>query len=117
MTIKNAVAGQTPTEIRLALLRRGYCPLPLNGKVPTAKGWQGKLDTDAKEITAWTTTWPSAANTGVLCRNTPFLDVDLLDPDAAQAVENLVRGRFEDDEADVVVRIGKPPKRAMPFRT
>src|SRR5262245_33394151 len=117
MTVKNAVAGQTPTEIRLALLRRGYCPLPLIGKAPTAKGWQEKLNTGTDDIHAWATTWPSATNTGVLCRHTPFLDVDLLDPDAAQAVEDLVRDRFEDDTADVVVRIGKPPKRALPFRT
>jgi len=106
----------TPTEIRLALLRNGYRPLPLNGKAPTPKGWQEKFNTGAEEINAWTTTWPNATNTGVLCRHTPFLDIDITSPDAAQAVEDLVRGRFE-DEADIVIRIGKPPKRAIPFRT
>jgi hypothetical protein len=55
-------------------------------------------------------------NAGVLCRLTPFLDLGMKDQDAVLAAEGLVRGRFEDD-VDIVVRIGWPPKRAIPFRT
>jgi hypothetical protein len=116
MNERLVTTGATPTEIRMRLLRNGYNPLPLNGKAPTPKGWQEKLDTDATEINTWTRTWPSATNTGVLCQRTPFLDIDILSPDAAQAVEDLVRCRFEDD-TDIVVRIGLPPKRAIPFKT
>lgn len=61
-------------------------------------------------------TWPCATNTGILCRFTPCLDIDVLDAEAAGAVEDLVRERFE-DAGYVLTRIGKAPKRAVPFRT
>jgi hypothetical protein len=106
----------TPTDVRAALLRQGYSPLPLNGKAPTLKGWQQKFETNAAEIDLWRTAWPNAGNTGILCRFTPCLDIDILNADAAAAVEALVRERFE-EAGDVLTRIGKPPKRAIPFRT
>jgi hypothetical protein len=46
----------------------------------------------------------------------PTLDVDIKSPDAAAAVEALVRERFE-DHGVILVRFGTPPKRAIPFRT
>ena len=104
------------TAIRQQLLRHGYSPLPLNGKAPTPKGWQQKLETNPAEIDLWGTMWPNAVNTGILCRFTPCLDIDILDADAAAAVEQLVRERFEDG-GYVLTRIGKAPKRAIPFRT
>jgi AAA domain/Bifunctional DNA primase/polymerase, N-terminal len=106
----------TLSEVRQRLLRHGYSPLPLNGKAPTPKGWQQKLETNDAEIELWGKTWPNAINTGILCRFTPTLDIDILDADAAAAVEQLVRERFEDG-GYVLTRIGKAPKRAMPFRT
>lgn len=51
----------------------------------------------------------------MLCRTTPFLDVDILHPDAARAVSDLVAERFDGDA--VLMRFGRPPKRAIPFRT
>ena len=60
--------------------------------------------------------WPNAGNTGILCCFTPTLDIDILDADAAAAVEALVRERFEDG-GHVLIRVGLPPKRAIPFRT
>jgi hypothetical protein len=45
------------------------------------------------------------------CRFKPFLDIDILSPDAARVLEDYVRGRSGS------VRIGKPPKPAIPFRT
>jgi len=109
-------AKATPTETRLALLRGGYCPLAVNGKIPLAKGRQEQLSTGTDDVVSWAAKWPHATNTGILCRHTPCLDIDILSPEAAAAAEELVRSRFEDN-ADIVVRIGKPPKRAIPFRT
>jgi hypothetical protein len=60
--------------------------------------------------------WPGAQNTGILCRLCPTLDIDLLDPDAAEAVEQLVKDRFG-EHGRVLPRVGKPPKRAIVFRT
>ena len=52
-------------------------------------------------------------NTGVLTRNTPFVDIDVTDEEVAEEIEAL----FESDIESSAVRIGLPPKRAIPFRT
>ena len=44
----------------------------------------------------WTRTWPDAVNTGVLTRTTPTFDADILNEDAARAIEDLVRERYEE---------------------
>lgn len=108
----------TPTDIRLRLFRAGFSPLPLTGKSPdiNGKGWQQKrLQTNNGEIELWASMWPDAKNTGVLCRNTPFLDLDILDPEAAEAAEAVVAERF--DGQYILTRFGSPPKRAIPFQT
>src|SRR5215471_7043476 len=64
----------------------------------------------------WDLCWPDASNTGILTRLTPVLDADILNQDAAVAVENLVRERFE-ERGYILVRIGLAPKRAILFRT
>jgi RecA-family ATPase len=104
------------TEVRQQLRRNGYAPIPLNGKVPSPKGWEQKLETNAGEIDFWATVYPHALNTGILCRFNPCCDIDILNQEAAEAVEALVRERFEDG-GHILVRIGKAPKRAIPFRT
>ena len=67
-------------------------------------------------LEAWSRNCPSANNTGILTRLVPTLDLDLLQEDAAIAAENLVRERF-DGLGSILRRIGRPPKRAIPFRT
>ena len=106
----------TPAEVRLTLHRAGFTPLPVVGKRPIIDGWQKHTDVTAHEIDRWTRACPAAGNTGILTRLAPVLDVDILDPEAAEAVENLVRERFE-EHGYVLVRFGAPPKRAIPFRT
>src|SRR5262249_40677198 len=64
----------------------------------------------------WNRIWPDAHNTGVLTRLMPTLDLDILNPEAVEAAEALVREHYEDHGA-ILVRIGLPPKRAIPFRT
>jgi hypothetical protein len=112
----SAAPRPPPTEVRRQLRRRGYDPIPVNGKAPTAKGWQQKRDVNDAEIDLWQRIWPDATNTGVLCRLTPVLDIDILSPDAAQAAEDYLREWYE-DRGYVLVRIGRSPKRAIPFRT
>ena len=55
-------------------------------------------------------------STGLITRLMPALDVDIYNPEAAKAVEELVRERFE-GRGKVLVRIGNVPKFAIPFRT
>ena len=61
----------TPENVRLHLLESGYCPLPLNGKIPALKAWQKRQETTREEIAFWSRTHPAAQNTGVLTRLTP----------------------------------------------
>ena len=102
--------------MRRQLLRGGFTPLPLNGKAPVIGAWQKHHDTTEHEIEFWSRMTPDAQNTGILTRLTPTLDIDILDPDAAAAVERLVRDRFE-DKGRILVRFGNAPKRCIPFQT
>lgn len=113
-------------ELRHRLMRAGYSPIPLFGKVPPAYGknnarkglgkWQTLGDVSYDQIEMWAKTWPDAINTGVLTRLTPALDLDLLNEDAAVAAEDFVRERYEEG-GYVLTRIGRAPKRAILFRT
>ena len=67
-------------------------------------------------LEAWSRNCPSASNTGILTKLVPTLDLDLLCEPAVVAAENLVRERF-DGLGSILRRIGRPPKRAIPFRT
>jgi hypothetical protein len=105
----------TPEEVRSQLLRNGYTPVPCIGKKPLIDAWQ-KLDPTIHEIERWSRTHPAAQNTGIITRTTPTFDIDILDPEAAAAIEELVRERFE-ERGFVLTRFGLAPKRCIPFRT
>jgi Bifunctional DNA primase/polymerase, N-terminal len=112
--------------LRRALVAAGFTPLPLFGKAPPAYGkngakrglggWQLLEEVTLEQLEMWAKTWPDAVNTGILTKYTPALDIDILNEDAAIAVEEVVRRRFE-ERGTVLVRIGRPPKRAILFRT
>lgn len=112
--------------LRLALCAHGYIPLPLYGKQPPVYGknnskrglgdWQLLNGVTHEQIEMWGKTWPDAINTGILTRSTPALDLDILNEEAARAAEDLVREHCE-EHGPILVRIGRPPKRALMFRT
>jgi Bifunctional DNA primase/polymerase, N-terminal/Primase C terminal 1 (PriCT-1) len=104
------------TAIRLQLARAGFSPIPISGKRPVLERWQDKHQTTADEVALWAQLYPAAINTGILTRWAPTLDIDVLDDEAASAVEALVRERF-DERGRILVRFGRPPKRAVVFRT
>jgi hypothetical protein len=103
------------TAHRKRLLAAGYRPLPVNGKAPPIVGWQDILATPTI-IDRWIDQYPDATNTGLLTKTTPAIDIDIMHPEAAAAVEDLARDRFE-ERGYFLVRIGKPPKRALLLRT
>jgi Bifunctional DNA primase/polymerase, N-terminal len=109
-------APQSPAERRKQLLHAGYVPTPVRGKAPFLEEWQKKIETNPDEIDLWSELFPDAKGTGLLTRLTPAFDLDILDEEAAEACEALVRERFE-ERGYVLVRIGLPPKRAVLFRT
>src|SRR6516165_7651342 len=106
----------TVLEIRQALIDRGYVPIPVIGKVPPFNSWQKVANVSRTMLESWGRNFPRATNTGILTRFTPTLDADILNELAAVAIEELVHERFE-KRGYVLPRIGKPPKRAIVFRT
>lgn len=104
------------TDLRQLLRRTGYSPIPVEGKRPAPKAWEQKIDCSPDEITLWGSLYLYANNTGILTRLTPTLDIDILNPDAAEAVETLARERFE-ERGFILVRTGEAPKRAILLRT
>jgi hypothetical protein len=79
-------------------------------------GWDEKISATDDEIRLWSSLYPYATNTGVFTRLVPTIDIDILNPEAAQAVEDLVSERHA-EHGNILVRFGKRPKRAIPFRT
>ena len=110
------VALMTPTVLRKGLLAAGYLPTPVIGKAPVQGGWQTKTDLIDAEIVGWTRQYPNAKSTGLLTRAMPTLDIDILDKKASEAVEALVRDRYE-VKGKILTRFGLAPKRAIPFQT
>ena len=100
------------TVQRERLRDTGFAPIPVNGKRPAILEWEKKTDVTDAEIE----TWREHKGTGLLTRLMPALDVDIYNPEAAKAVEALVRSRFQ-GRGKVLVRVGNAPKCAIPFRT
>ena len=104
-------------EVRFAMVTNGYTSIvPVIGKKPVLDQWQKTENVSRKMLEDWSRNCPSANNTGILTKLVPTLDLDLLQEDAAIAAENMVRERF-DGLGSILRRIGRPPKRAILFRT
>jgi putative DNA primase/helicase len=104
-------------EVRFAMVTNGYTSIvPVIGKKPVLDQWQKTENVTRKMLEDWSRNCPSANNTGILTKLVPTLDLDLLQEDAAIAAENMVRERF-DGLGSILRRIGRPPKRAILFRT
>ena len=78
--------------------------------------WQKLAGASADQIVMWEKSFPDAVDNGILCRNTPAFDVDILNPEAAQEIEELTQERFG-ERGYFLTRFGSAPKRAIPFRT
>jgi hypothetical protein len=96
------------------LLSRGFSPTPVVGKKPIMPEWQKNHPT-AAEIEAWERDYPQCQSTGVVCGKVNFIDVDVLDAAAVDEIESAVRRRFG-SRGKILVRSGKSPKVAIPFR-
>jgi RecA-family ATPase len=104
------------TTLRQRLRTAGYSPIPVNGKAPPLENWETKFEASPDEIMLWPKLFPYARSTGALCRFMPTLDIDIMHPEATDAVEALARERFE-ERGYFLVRFGRRPKRAVPLRT
>jgi hypothetical protein len=117
------------SALRYQLRAAGFCPIPLYGKEPPIKNkkrqnnryrgladWEQLTEVTREQIDMWSKVWPDALNTGALTRLMPTLDLDILNEDAVRTIESHVREHYE-ERGYLLVRIGLPPKRAIPFRT
>ena len=99
------------SEYRKTLLASGYWPVPVIGKKVLLDDWVNARATTAI-IDTWAVTRADHLSTGVLTFNAPFIDLDIMDRQVAEEIEAL----FETEIESSAVRIGFPPKRAIPFR-
>jgi putative DNA primase/helicase len=106
---------KTTLALRLRLLENGFDPVIVSGKRPVMNGWQ-LLPSTAENLRKWTYEYPFATNTGDRATHTPALDIDIMHPEAVEAIEALARQHFA-GRGDIYVRIGLPPKRLIPLRT
>ncbi len=104
------------TVYRLKLKAAGFHPLPINGKRPAIEKWETKTDASTGEIELWEKLFPYAPSTGILTQRTPTIDIDILDPFAADTIEHLAGDHFG-ERGVFLTRFGRPPKRAIPLRT
>jgi hypothetical protein len=94
----------------------GWSPIPARGKETTLPGWPEKITATTEEIIGWEDgRFSDHANTGLVTAGTPGFDIDILNAEAADAVEALVRERFG-KRGKIIVRTGRAPKRLIPFR-
>ena len=109
----------TPTDLRLALLRNGYEPLPIKrgSKRPlpvlceeNGRAWQ-TLKIDEEEIRSW----PATQCTGMRTKHVPTIDCDLPDEQAAGVVRSLVKEMFG-GRGELLFRTGRPITFATPLR-
>ncbi len=103
------------TACRKQLLAAGFLPLPCNGKIPPVAGWSD-IEVTRKIIDKWATEYSEALNSGIICRTTPAIDLDILHVEAADALEQLAREHFE-ERGNILVRFGQAPKRLIVLRT
>lgn len=111
------------TELRLALHRNGYRPVPVlgahvaaksAGKRPMMKGWETVCaGADEAEIARWTKAQRNCTNTGLLCGELVGVDIDVLDEDHAHRLTCIATEMLGMTPAH---RIGRAPKILLAFR-
>jgi hypothetical protein len=103
----------TVSARRVRYIKAGFEPIPCIGKRPAAAGWPTiTIDIDAPA--SWAADYPSATNTGIRTRHAPAVDIDVYDATMAERIEDALRTVVA--QQTLIRRIGKPPKRLIPFR-
>jgi hypothetical protein len=111
---KQANGSGAAAQARLVLLGNGYLPIPVIGKQSFLPGWENITPTEAI-IRGWERT-QAEPGTGILTRDTPAINIDIMDEAIAQAIDDLTRNYFKDG-GRLLCRVWQPPKRAWLFST
>ena len=105
----------TPNQIRALMIENDFIVHPVVGKAPVIDRWQERTTTSQGDLDIWDKIFPNAKSTGALGTPNPFLDVDISDKGASDAVVALLHEKF-DNLGRLLKRYGRPPKFATPFR-
>ncbi len=103
----------TYAETALKLFDNGYAPIPIRPgeKRPAVKGWSD-VRIDQAQVEAWARVHTSHG-IGLLTGNLVAIDVDILDPDIAHQMGQIVERRL----GTTLMRVGLWPKRLYLART
>ncbi|MEM7530258.1 MAG: bifunctional DNA primase/polymerase, partial [Pseudomonadota bacterium] len=107
------VGHPTYAEAAARLLDNGYEPLPIlpSRKVPAVSRWTEVL-IDPVQVEAWSRSH-GGCGVGLRTGRLVGLDIDVLDPDVAYAIDRLAVDRL----GDTLLRVGLWPKRLRLYRT
>ncbi|MCB1865149.1 MAG: PriCT-2 domain-containing protein [Chromatiales bacterium] len=83
----------------------------IGSKSPGFSGWQNSKAT-SDQLREWIENGHKWSGVGILTRDHPAIDIDVLDEDAAKKIENWCTENI----GFTPVRIGRAPKRLLPFR-
>lgn len=100
-------------EYGTQLINNGYKIVPISrgAKAPLGvKGWQ-KLDADLNLLGQWI--MQGFEGVGVLCNNTPAVDIDVLDTIVSGQMVSWVRRHYPGG----LLRVGRAPKTLLAYRT
>lgn len=98
------------------LVELGYTVLPIKpgSKRPDIKDWP-RHATTAANVVAWYSNGRAQHGVGINARNTPAIDVDVLDPAVAGAMADAIDAIFPGHS--LLIRTGMAPKFLIPFRS
>ena len=98
------------------LVELGYTVLPIRPgtKRPDLKDWT-RHETTAADVAAWTSNGRASHGAGINARNTPAIDVDVLDKEVAGQMADVVDEIFAGHS--LLMRTGLAPKFLIPFRS
>ncbi len=97
----------------LAELGYRIVPLPPGSKGPHRRNWQ-HLNADAAQVRKWYQNGSADDGIGILAATAPAIDVDVMDPEIAQAMSDAIDAIFPG--VALMTRTGMAPKFLIPFR-
>ena len=98
------------------LVGLGYTVLPIRPgtKRPDLKNWPGH-ETTVEDVRAWCSNGRAMHGAGINARDTPAIDVDVMDPAVADAMSDAIDRIFPG--VTLMTRTGLAPKFLIPFRS
>lgn len=97
----------------LALIEAGYniVPIDVGQKAPRYSGWQ-HTKADKAQYNTWLGEGRGRYGVGILTKNTPAVDIDVMD----ERIADIVEGWFTEAMGGAPTRVGQAPKRLLVYK-